>query len=300
MVAANFDSAIVRQADDKRRSLYTGRHNILNEVLQAWMPAFEKYDELVVNLQAATSLTMDARADQPPAEAPNYAITSELMSKMLRTAAGARGNFLIGDAETPTIAARVILESLIDMKVILTDGTGELAKRFFYYSLYDLLNRTDGDLGGKRPDLQKALAMAEQTHTDLSAWAFIGGKKYKSVASRAEKMGMKDDYDGLYRKLSNTVHSSLMGMREFEPHGHYILGSTAQLMHRPVVLIPSYLIQAFDEYRRSNKITVPNEAYYLRHFAVKNLREIMSSIPEGCVPENELEVLKGAIHGTLG
>ena len=300
MVAANFDQAILSQGDEKRRQVYTVREAVLNEVLQAWRPAFEKYDELIVNLQAATSLTMDARAAQPPAEDPNYYVTSELMSKILRTAAGARGNFLIGDAETPTVSARVILESLINMKFILTDGTGELAKRFYYHSLPNLLKRSDGDLGGKRSELQKALTMAEQTHADLSVWAFIHGKKYKSLVSRAGHVGMKDDYDGLYRKLSNTVHSSLMGMREFEPHDHYVLGSPAQLMHRPVVLIPSYLIQAFDEYRRGNKITVPDAAYYLRFFAMKNLREVMASIPEGCVPENELEVLKRAIQRTSG
>ena len=58
MVAANFDSAILEQGDDKRRNLYTDRQAILSEVLQVWQPAFEKYDELIVNLQAATSLTM--------------------------------------------------------------------------------------------------------------------------------------------------------------------------------------------------------------------------------------------------
>ena len=299
MVAANFDSSILEQGDDKRRKLYTGRQAILNEVLQVWQPAFEKYDELIVNLQVATSLTMDAHAAQPPVEDPNYSVTSELMSKILRTAAGARGNFLIGDAETPTMSARVILESLINMKFMLTNDTGELAKRFYYHSLQNLLKRTDGDLGGKRPDLENALAKAVKQHGDLARWDFFGGRPY-NLPERAEYVEMKDDYDGLYRKLSNTVHSSLMGMREFEPHGHYVLGSTAELIHRPLVLIPSYLIRAFDEYRRGNKITVPDAAYYLRHFALKNLREVIASIPEGYVPENELAVLKGAIQRIPG
>ena len=298
MVAANFDQAILRQGDEKRRQIYTGREAILNEELQEWHPALEKYDELIVNLQAATSLTMDARASQPPAEDPNYSVTSELLSKILRTAAGARGNFLIGDAETPTMSARVILESLINMKFILTDDTGELAQRFYYHSLHNLIQHSDGDLGGKRSELQKALAMAKQTHTDLRVWAFTHGKRCQSLESRAVHAGMKEDYDGWYRKLSDTVHSSLMGMREFEPRNHYVLGSTGQFMHRPVALIPSYLIQAFEAYRKGNKITVPNTAYYLRHFAMRNLREVIASIPEGCVPENELDALKSTIQRT--
>ena len=218
---------------------------------------------------------------------------------MLRTAAGARANLLIGDAETPTVSARGILESLIDMKFILTDKTGELARRFCYHSLQNLLKRTDGGLGGKRPVLENALAKAEKQHGDLVRWDFFGGRAY-NLRERAKCVGMKDDYDGWYRKLSNTVHSSLMGMREFEPNGHYVLVSTDQLMHRPVVLIPSYLIQAFDEYRKGNKITVPDAAYYLRHFAAKNLRELIAAIPESSVPNNELAVLKMVNQRTLG
>ena len=65
MVAANFGPAILRRGDEKRQELYTSRQSVLDEVLHAWQPAFEKYDELVVNLQAATSLTMEARAAQP-------------------------------------------------------------------------------------------------------------------------------------------------------------------------------------------------------------------------------------------
>ena len=296
MVAANFDQAILRQGEEKRRKLLADRHAILNEVLQVWQPAFEKYDELIINLQAATSLTMDARVAQPPVEDANYAVTSELMSKILRTAAGARGNFLIGDAETPTISARVILESLIDMKFILTDKKGELAKRFYFHTLQDLLNRSGGDLGGKRLDLENALANAKNQHGALVRWDFFGGR----LIERAKSTGMKDIYDDWYPKLSNTVHSSFLGMREFEPPGYYVLGSTARLMHRPLVLIPWFSMQAFDEYRWGNKITVPNEAYYLRQFAVKNLKEVMASIPEGCVPENEMEVLKRAIQRTSG
>ena len=89
-------------------------------------------------------------------------------------------------------------------------------------------------------------------------------------------------------------------MREFEPLGEYVLGSTANLMHRPLVLILLYLIRAFDEYRRGNEITVPDSAYYLRHFAMRNARELMAAIPEGFVPENELTVLKGAVQRTAG
>ena len=302
MVAANFGQTTLRQGDEKRQELYTGRQAVLNEVLLAWQPAFEKYDELIVNLQAATSLTMDARAAQLPVEDPNYAVTSELMSKILRTATGVRGNFLIGDAETPTMSARVILESLIDMKFILKDDTGELAKRFHYHSLHDFLKKraVEGDLGGKRPDLKNALAKAEKQHANLRDWASLGGKKYNKVEQRAKHAGMKDEYDGWYRKLSNTVHSSLLGMREFEPHGYYVLGTTAKMMHRPIALIPLFLIQAFEEYRRGNKITAPDTAYYLRHFAVKNLRELLSSIPEGSAPENEMEVFKEAIRRISG
>ena len=299
MVAANFDQAILRQGEEKRRKLLADRHAVLNEVLQVWQPALEKYDELIINLQAATSLTMDARVAQPSVEDANYAVTSESMSKILRTAAGARGNMLIGDAETPTMATRVILETLIDMKFILTDDTGELAKRFYYHSLQNFLSRAAEDLGGKRPDLENALAKAQKQHGDLARWDFFGGRAY-NLRERAEHVEMKDDYDGLYRKLSNTVHSSFMGMREFEPLGNYVLGSTAEMMHRPLVLIPSYMIRAFDEYRRGNKITVPNEAYYLRQFAVNNLREVLASIPEACVPENEMQVLKWAIRRTSG
>ena len=299
MVAANFDQAILRQMDEKRWQMYTGRQATLDEVLQAWRPAFEKYDELIINLQAATSLTMDARVDQAPVEDANYAVTSEFMSKILRTAAGARGNMLIGDAETPTMATRVILETLIDMKFILTDDTGELAKRFYFHSLQNFLSRAGEDLGGKRPDLANALAKAQKQHGELARWDFFGGRAY-NLRERAEHVEMKDDYHGLYRKLSNTVHSSFMGMREFEPLGSYVLGCTSELMHRPVVFIPSYLIRAFDEFRRGNKITVPDGAYYLRQFAVDNLREVMASIPEACVPENEMEVLKRANQRTSG
>ena len=130
------------------------------------------------------------------------------MSKILRTAAGARGNFMIGDAETPTTSTRVILEALIDMKFILTDNTGELARRFYYHSLQDVLKRNGGDLGGEWPDLVTVLARAEKQHGDLARWDFFGGRAF-NLLERAEYVGMKDDYD-LYRKLSNTIHSSFM------------------------------------------------------------------------------------------
>ena len=65
----------------------------LAEIRAAWGQAIEKFSEGVSNLQAATRLTMDHRAGLPPLSDPNYCITSELMSKALRSAAGAVGNF---------------------------------------------------------------------------------------------------------------------------------------------------------------------------------------------------------------
>ena len=83
-----------------------------------------------------------------------------------------------------------------------------------------------------------------------------------------------------------------MGMRAFEPEDHYIVGFSATSMHRPMLLIPIYLVQAFDEYRRGNKITVPDAAYYLRHFATRNIAEIITLVPDRYVPEHELDALR--------
>ena len=294
MVAANFNRKILEQGDQKKRTLYADRQGILDEILQFWGPTLEKYDEFVLNLQSATSLTMDARAHKPPIEDPNYAVTSELMSKILRTAAGARGNFLIGDAETPSMSARVILETFIDITFISKDGTGQTAKRFRYHSLKDFLKRAGEPRDGKYSHLEDALDLAEQELGAFSAWDFVGGRS-PNLRRRACKVGMLDEYDGWYRMLSGTVHSSFVGMRQFETEGCYLLRSSAQMMHRPMILIPLFSLWAFDAYRRGNKITVPDSAYYMRHFAKQNIFEIMTAMPNHGVPPNELDVLKQAV-----
>ena len=295
MVAANFDPIILEQGNTKKRTLYSERERIRQEVLEAWLPTLEKYDEFVMNLQAATSSTMDARANQTPIEDPNYAVTSELMSKILRTAAGARGNFLIADAETPSMSARVILETLIDITFISKDGTGQTAKRFYYQSLKDFLKRAGEPRGGKYSHLEDALDLAEQELGAFSAWDFVSGRS-PNLRRRACKVGMLEGYDGWYRMLSAAVHSSFIGMRQFETEGCYFLGSSAQMMHRPVIMIPLLSLFAFDAYRKGNHITVPDSAYYLRHFAKQNILQIMTAMPNLGVPPNELDVLKQAVQ----
>ena len=265
------------------------------EVLEAWLPTLEKYDEFVITLQAATNITMDASANQTLTEDPNYVVTSELMSKILRTAAGARGNLLIGDAETPSMSARVILETLIDMTFISRDGTGQLAKRFYYYSLQDFLKRAGEPGGDKYSHLEDALDQAEKQLGDLSRWYLVGGRQY-NLRERAEVVGMLDEYDGWYGMLSGIVHSSFMGMRQFETGGCYLLDSSVRMMHRPVIIIPWLSLLAFDAYRRGNGITVPDSAYYLRHFAKRNIIEIVDSMPNLGIPTNELNVLKKAVQ----
>ena len=295
MVAANFDPSILQQGDYKKNTLHADRQKILDEVVDAWAATWDIYDELVLKLQAATSLTMDARANEPSREDPIYTVTSELMSKILRNAAGVRGNFLIGDAEIPTMSARVILETLIDMKFIIKDGTGELAKRFYYHSLNDFMRRLDESLRPQYSHLQDALEQAERQHGDLSRWALISDRGY-NLRQRAKCVDMLGEYDGWYRKLSGTVHSSFIGMREFEAQGHYVLGASAQMMHRPAILIPLFSLFAFDTYRRGNKITVPNAAYYLRHFAKQHIFEMMASMPNSGIPVDERNVLGQAVQ----
>ena len=294
MLRAPFSPSIIRQANEKKRSISAEQEATLAETLAAWRPAIEKFSEAVLNLQAATSLTMDHRAGVPPVRDPNYCVTSELMSKALRTATGAIGNFMNGDAETPTIATRAVIETLIDMKFILQDDTGKLAERFHWHSLYNFLHLANSDLDGNRQNLEDGLAAAEQQHGDLSNWTAIGRRRY-NLRERATCVGMTEDYDVWYRRLSTTVHSSFMGMRAFEPEDHYILGFSANSMHRPMFLIPFYLIQTFDEYRRGNKITVPNPAYYLRQFAKNNIVEIVALIPNRYVPQNEFEALRSLL-----
>ena len=152
------------------------------------------------------------------------------------------------------MTTRIVIETLIDMKFILQDETGVLAERFYHHSLYNFLNLATGDLDGNRQDMEDALAAAEQRLGDLKMWASAGGRQY-NLRERADAVGLSEVYEVWYRHLSSTVHSSLMGMRAFEPEGHYIVGFSATSMHRPMLLIPIYLVQAFDEYRHGNKIT---------------------------------------------
>ena len=291
MLRAPFSSGIMGQAAAKKSSMSCEQETVLAEVRAAWGQAIEKFSEGVSNLQAATRLTMDHRAGLPPLSDPNYCITSELMSKALRSAAGAVGNFTNGDAETPTMTTRIVIETLIDMKFILRDETGVLAERFHHHSLHNFLSLATGHLDGNRQDMEDALAAAEQRLGDLKIWASAGGRQY-NLRERADAVGLSEVYEVWYRRLSSTVHSSLMGMRAFEPEDHYIVGFSATSMHRPMLLIPIYLVQAFDEYRRGNKITVPDAAYYLRHFATRNIAEIITLVPDRYVPEHELDALR--------
>ena len=290
--------ATKREAKQRKRSLKTEDDAQLQATLALWHPAIGLYSELVLDLRTATDILMSAKQPKSLEEDWNQ-VSSLFLTKSIQLADEATSNYMFGQSELPTIATRTILESLFDIKFILADKSGNLAKRFYHYSLkkdpdsfkdfLTLENKTKLEDRLKKIEAEQA----QLANASLTRWAAIGKQTY-SVEQRAEDVGLGHLYQFWYRELSGHIHNQPRQMIVSDLQADHS-NPASPAIHRSISLTPVFLLQIYEAFTKGTKTPNPTVARWLRHQAIQNTYKMFAALPNVPGYEPEIEAIQSIL-----